>query len=437
MLLNAEGNTDDWPTDLTERGKLLSRASRRIDQLAFNDEWEVPYSPRYLNGYLNDGKTGGNRTVKIPASLATQVALLALWYAQNPHGFYNQSPAGEESLCKQLSDLPLSIQTGLWRFLDETVKIDEDEAYFIQRNKTRPAAQSLEPITGSDAAGDSPLVKPLAQGYLVDASQVYVVSDSYGQANKVFDTTVDTAQEAFDRIARYDFADDVKDELEAQISTKIGLAEALPIRSLFNLWRPVRFYNWNALDADNSISGDAEGAYLYINVPANDRPAGEGVDSFLYLSRDDTWAEWGTAVDDELTAGDWIWGKFYIRRVLSTTPYYFWLRIKYVDTRPTIGVRYWFELNRAVNGVDDEHPAFFGDFPRSDLGESFNQNHRTFLAAYRPQPKINLTDGWQSGGATFRYVAADATLYVAPGLVDPSTITADTTGVKAIEAFDV
>ena len=149
-ILQGEGSVEDWPATAAEQGKFLERSSRRIDQLAFAPAHETPQSPRYTDGFLTGAAKVADNA--IPHNLAVEVALLALWYAQNPNGFYNRSPAGEESLCKQMSDMPLSIQTGLWAFVSDEVKIDADELPASKQD--RQPAGSLS--GGTPAADASP-----------------------------------------------------------------------------------------------------------------------------------------------------------------------------------------------------------------------------------------------------------------------------------------
>ena len=167
----------------TGNGYYVARASRRIDQLAFSEEHETSYSPRYINGlevngYDSDGNPTTDSTKKIPPALAVQVALLALWYFQNPHGFYNQSPAGEESLCKQLSDLPLSIQTGLWAFISDEVKIDSDELPEVNLDRSQ-AGSLYDDVSGAalPAQGGG------GGGGSVDTAQVNALIAAYLAAN--------------------------------------------------------------------------------------------------------------------------------------------------------------------------------------------------------------------------------------------------------------
>lgn len=136
-LLLAEGSTDDWPSTAAEQKQMIERASRRIDQLAFAPHHETLKSPRYTDGYLTDAERDPNDASvnAIPHGLAVQVSLLALWYAQNPNSFYNRSPAGDESLCQAMSDIPLSIQTGLWQYVGDEVKIDVDQLPAKQQDR--------------------------------------------------------------------------------------------------------------------------------------------------------------------------------------------------------------------------------------------------------------------------------------------------------------
>lgn len=134
-ILEGEGHTQNWgKLSDVEKGEFLTRASRRIEQLAFNPQHENPRRPRYENGLRNQNLGGFD--IPIPAPLELTVALLALWYAQNPESLYNFV---RQSLSAQLSDLPLPVQSGLWPYLASSVKTRNIEAADEAQSQRTPA----------------------------------------------------------------------------------------------------------------------------------------------------------------------------------------------------------------------------------------------------------------------------------------------------------
>lgn len=117
-IIAAEGGTA-----LPSNAQLLEKATNRIEVLRFNRDAEKKFRPRYLDGREPnlDGSASATKP-KIPFELAWATTKLAEWYRDNPNELY-KSREGEH-LSKQLSDLPLAIQSALWPFLHASVKVD-------------------------------------------------------------------------------------------------------------------------------------------------------------------------------------------------------------------------------------------------------------------------------------------------------------------------
>ena len=255
-LLLAEGNVDQWPETPIEQAQFLERASRRIDQLAFAPHHETPKSPRYTDGYLTDAdKVEVNA---IPHVLAVQVALLALWYAQNPNSFYNRSPAGEESLCQQLSDIPLSIQTGLWGFVGDEVKIDVDQLPAKQQDRaTGGSLYHTEEHTPS-----VPATPVQSGGRGIDAEARREATEAQAQADAATGKA-EAAQATADKAERDAATADGKAEanaakiveLEARPSGGTTLPEHLQAETLILKSRAGRIY-WEDVNAVPDTPGE-------------------------------------------------------------------------------------------------------------------------------------------------------------------------------------
>jgi len=367
-ILQGEGSILDWPDDVAVRAQLIERASRRVDQLAFTTEEEARVggkSPRYTDSFVTgvdvDDRDDDNA---IPQNLAVQVALLALWYAQNPNSFYNRSPAGEESLCKAMSDLPLSVQTGLWAYVSDEVKIDVDE--LPQTKQDRQAGGSMfregvdEGVPAIDATARAAAAKAdrdaleaqaaaqanaetIAAGDLTDdqeASDVPVDSSAFSGHLTQADDTVQKVADALDGL---DIGDGLSWEnllADAQVMGENPLADRVLRRAITKITVPgvkanqlLSFF----MTADYSISLKTNPnpnvlyyLYTFASLADGTEPYTNETDKAIFINNSNVFARLGdndkpTVVSGEDSASFEIWTKeagdleFYIIRSLSNS----------------------------------------------------------------------------------------------------------------------
>ena len=141
-------------TSATEDSKTeaLNLATQRIELIPFRNEPQ--HRPRYT-----DGNITGSTTEPIPEQLKILVAYLAEWYRLNPEVDFNPVLKDvDQSLSPALSDLPLSLQSGLWPFVDAELLAGIREADFSERSPHSDQALSIV------ASGEEHLFNTLSLG---------------------------------------------------------------------------------------------------------------------------------------------------------------------------------------------------------------------------------------------------------------------------------
>lgn len=117
-LLSLEGREGPY-SELPEARQLelAELASARIESIPF-EQIELP-SPRFENGKIT------HTDLAMPRKLQRAVAVLALWYVENPFVDYTTAgaPVDPSSLSPFLADLPLAVQTALWNYVSQDVKL--------------------------------------------------------------------------------------------------------------------------------------------------------------------------------------------------------------------------------------------------------------------------------------------------------------------------
>ena len=129
----------------------LERASRRLDMLPLTIGSNGLNISRFIDGHLTDFNGEIIQDAFIPKTLETGVSYLAVLYTDNPLGPDNDiiGQNVNDSIHPMLVDLPLSVQTAIWPYLDpslttplelqvEQARTERSETRILQREKALP-----------------------------------------------------------------------------------------------------------------------------------------------------------------------------------------------------------------------------------------------------------------------------------------------------------